>query len=157
MRKLTGTPCPLLKPNFAYRYVKEMGFPGGSVVKSLPANVRRRRRHEFDPWLGKISWRRRGQYSCLERPMERAAWRATVHGVTKCPTRMKQLSKGKVESLHLTLSVACLLLPWVPLLHCPLFLSRNFSSELPVLSWLILMSLNIELWMCYLLFIFWSS
>ena len=83
MRKLTGTPCPLLKPNFAYRYVKEMGFPGGSVVKSLAANVRRRRRHGFDPWLGKISWRRRGQYSCLERPMDRGALWATAPGIAK--------------------------------------------------------------------------
>ena len=26
------------------------------------------------------------QYSCLENPMERGAWRATVHGVTKSQT-----------------------------------------------------------------------
>ena len=24
------------------------------------------------------------QYSCLENPMDRGAWRATVHGVTSC-------------------------------------------------------------------------
>ena len=28
------------------------------------------------------------QYSCLENPMNRAAWWATVHGVTKCWTRL---------------------------------------------------------------------
>ena len=27
------------------------------------------------------------QYSCLENPMDRGAWRATVHGVTKSQTR----------------------------------------------------------------------
>ena len=32
------------------------------------------------------------QYSCLEKPMDRGAWRATVHGVTKSWTRLKQLS-----------------------------------------------------------------
>ena len=32
------------------------------------------------------------QYSCLENPMDRGAWRATVHGVTKSWTRLKQLS-----------------------------------------------------------------
>ena len=32
------------------------------------------------------------QYSCLENPMDREAWRATVHGVTKNWTRLKQLS-----------------------------------------------------------------
>ena len=32
------------------------------------------------------------QYSCLENPMDRGAWRATVHGVTKSRTWLKQLS-----------------------------------------------------------------
>ena len=27
------------------------------------------------------------QYSCLKNPMDRGAWRATVHGVTKGPTQ----------------------------------------------------------------------
>ena len=29
------------------------------------------------------------QYSCLENPMDRGAWKATVHGVTKSQTRLK--------------------------------------------------------------------
>ena len=39
----------------------------------------------------KILWRRHGnphQYSCLENPMDRGAWRATVHGVAKSWTRL---------------------------------------------------------------------
>ena len=32
------------------------------------------------------------QYSCLENPMDRGAWRATVSGVTKSQTRLKRLS-----------------------------------------------------------------
>ena len=28
------------------------------------------------------------QYSCLENPMDRGAWQATVHGVTKSRTRL---------------------------------------------------------------------
>ena len=32
------------------------------------------------------------QYSCLENPMDRGAWRAAVHGVTKSQTRLKRLS-----------------------------------------------------------------
>ena len=32
------------------------------------------------------------QYSCLENPMDRGAWWATVHGVTNSWTRLKQLS-----------------------------------------------------------------
>ena len=29
------------------------------------------------------------QYSCLENSMDRGAWRATVHGVTKSRTRLR--------------------------------------------------------------------
>ena len=32
------------------------------------------------------------QYSCLEKPTDRGAWRATVHGVTKSRTWLKQLN-----------------------------------------------------------------
>ena len=32
------------------------------------------------------------QYSCLENPMDRGAWWATVHRVAKSQTRLKQLS-----------------------------------------------------------------
>ena len=28
------------------------------------------------------------KYSCLENPMDKGAWRATVHGVTKSQTRL---------------------------------------------------------------------
>ena len=31
----------------------------------------------------------RPQYSCLENPMDRGTWRATVHGVTKSGTRLR--------------------------------------------------------------------
>ena len=32
------------------------------------------------------------QYSCLENPMDRGAWPATVHSVTKSQTQLKLLS-----------------------------------------------------------------
>ena len=32
------------------------------------------------------------QYSCLENPMDRGAWRDTVHGVAKSPTQLKRLT-----------------------------------------------------------------
>ena len=37
------------------------------------------------------------QYSCLENPMDRGAWWATVHGVTKSRTRLKQLSMSIIK------------------------------------------------------------
>jgi len=38
-----------------------MGFPRGSVVKNLPASACQYRRRGFDPWAGKIPWRRKWQ------------------------------------------------------------------------------------------------
>ena len=32
------------------------------------------------------------QYSCLENPMDRGAWKATVHGMTKSKTGLKWFS-----------------------------------------------------------------
>ena len=49
-------------------------FPGGSDGKSICLQCGR---PGFDPWVGKIPWRRKGnplQYSCLENPMDRGAW-----------------------------------------------------------------------------------
>ena len=64
------------------------GFPGGTVVKNPPANA-------GDVGLIPGSGRSPGggngnplQYSCLENPMERGAWRATVYGVAKSQTQL---------------------------------------------------------------------
>ena len=66
-----------------------LGFPGSSVVKSLPANA-------GDvgsiPELGRLPGEGNGnplQYSCLENPLDRGAWQAVVHGVTKSQTPLK--------------------------------------------------------------------
>ena len=65
------------------------GFPGGSLVKNLPANAADARDPSSIP-----GWRRSPgvgngnplQYSCLENSMGRGAWGATVHGATKSQT-----------------------------------------------------------------------
>ena len=65
-----------------------LGFPVGSVVKDLPAIT------GDDPW-GFYLWSGRSpgegndnplQCSCLGNPMDRGAWWATVHGVTRSRT-----------------------------------------------------------------------
>ena len=56
------------------------------VVKNLAANVRDIRDEDLIPRSGKSPGGGHGnslQYSCLENPMERGAWLATVDGVTK--------------------------------------------------------------------------
>ena len=59
------------------------------VVKNLPANAGEVRDTGLIPRLGRSLGGGHGnplQYSCLENPMDRGAWWATVHRVTKSQT-----------------------------------------------------------------------
>ena len=59
------------------------------VVKNLPANAGDLRDSGSIPGLGRSPGKVHGntpQYSCLENPMDRGAWWATVHGVTESDT-----------------------------------------------------------------------
>ena len=59
------------------------------VVKNLPANAGDLRGAGLIPGLGRSPGAGHGkllQYSCLENPMDRGAWRATVHRVTESDT-----------------------------------------------------------------------
>ena len=40
------------------------------------------------------------QYSCLENPMERGAWWATVHWVTKSQTQLKSQHTYRILKFH---------------------------------------------------------
>ena len=54
------------------------------MVKNLPANAGDIRDEGSIPGLGRSPGGGNGnllQYSCLENPMDRGAWQATVHGV----------------------------------------------------------------------------
>ena len=59
-----------------------MGFPGGTVVKNLPANTGDVRDVGSIPESGRSPGGGLGhslQYSCLENPMDRGDWQVTVH------------------------------------------------------------------------------
>ena len=59
------------------------GFPGGSAVKNLPANAGDT---GSIPGLGRSPGEGNDyplQYSCLGNPMDRGAWQAVAHGVTR--------------------------------------------------------------------------
>ena len=65
------------------------------MVKNPPANAGDIRDLGSIPGLGRSLGEGYGnplQYSCLENPMHRGAWRATVHRVTQSQTRLKRLS-----------------------------------------------------------------
>ena len=65
-----------------------MGFPGGMVVKNPPTNAGDAGsipRSGRSPGVGNGNTL---QYFYLGNPMDRGAWRATVHGVAKSQTRL---------------------------------------------------------------------
>ena len=58
-------------------------FPGGSVVKNLPASAGD---GDSIPGLERSSLKfeeMATQYLCLENPLDRGAWKATAHGSAK--------------------------------------------------------------------------
>ena len=65
------------------------------MVENLPANVRDTRDVGLTSGLGRYAGRENGnplRYSSLENPMDRGAWQATVHGVTKSWKQSLELS-----------------------------------------------------------------
>ena len=91
-----------------------LGFPGGS--DSWERMCLQCGRPGFHPWVGKMPWRRERLPTlvfCLENPMDRGAWQATVHGSQRrwnlplCHTSLSaaQVSypirwRGKISFLH---------------------------------------------------------
>ena len=69
-------------------------FFGGSVVKNPPANAGAAGDTASTPGSGRSPGGGPGnplQYSCLENPMDRGAWRATVYGVEQSWTGLNDL------------------------------------------------------------------
>ena len=68
------------------------------AAKNPPANGGDIRDEGSIPGSGRCPGGRYGnplQYSCLENPMDRGAWQATVHRVAKNWTRLKTFSRKK--------------------------------------------------------------
>ena len=66
------------------------------MVKTPPANAGDIRNAGSNPGLGRSPGEGNGnplQYSCLENPMDRGAWQATIHKITKSRTELKQLKE----------------------------------------------------------------
>ena len=53
-------------------------FPGGANCKDFTCQCRSRRRHVFDPWVGKISWKRAWQPTPVSLPGESHGRRSLV-------------------------------------------------------------------------------
>ena len=64
-------------------------------VKNLPASAGDAEDTGLIPQSGRSSGKGNGillQYYCLGNPMDRGAWQATVHGITKSQKQLKQLT-----------------------------------------------------------------
>ena len=78
------------------------------MVKKLPANAGGAKDMGSIPGSGRSPGGGHGnppQYSCLENPMDRGAWRATVHRVAKSQTQLKQLSMH--ARTHIDTDILC--------------------------------------------------
>ena len=76
VQNVTFTTCTQMVQKTAYEYIYiyrhkcgtlytnlylQTGFPVGASSKESACRCRRCQRHRFDPWVRKISWRRKGQ------------------------------------------------------------------------------------------------
>ena len=105
----------------SYLVVSFVGFPGGSDGKVSACNAGD---------LGSIAGLGRSpeegngsslHYSCLENSMDRGAWWATVHGVTKSQTRLSDFFSPSF--VDLPVRILC----GLPVhILCPFFLIRLF-------------------------------
>ena len=95
--------CPLCSRQYSKTKCQE-GFPGGSDVNVSACNA-------GDP--GSITDSRRSpgegngnpfQYSCLENSMDRGAWWAIVHGVTKELDLTEQQTLSRVMKIYDTIA-----------------------------------------------------
>ena len=67
--------------NFHFKFdksVRELGFPGGARENEPGCQCRRRKRHAFDPWVGKIIWNGAWQPTPIFLPGESQGQRSLV-------------------------------------------------------------------------------
>ena len=92
-------PCFLAHSFYGY-IVLYRAFPGGSVVKNPPDNAGD---VGLIPGLERSPGEGNGnplQYSCLGNPMDRGAWRATVHGAARVRHDLATKQQYSIECLH---------------------------------------------------------
>ena len=80
------------------------------MVKNLPAHIGDTRDAGSIPGSGRSPGGGRGNpfwYSCLENPMDRGAWQATVYSIAKSQTQLKRLSTHIVMFLALAHMHVC--------------------------------------------------
>ena len=114
---------------------EKLGFPRGNGGKESAFQCRRHKRCRFSYWVGKIPGGGHGnplQYSCLDNPMDRGTWWATVHAVTKSRTwlwknySLLQQSNYKCSPVLKKVKSICFLEVLSQLFICMDILTRNW-------------------------------
>ena len=109
-------------------------FPRSSVSKESVWNA------EYPgliPVLGRSSGEGNGnalQYSCLENPMKRGSWRATVHGVAKSQTWLSNWHTQEIQII------------WMPI-HSQTWKPELENSETKISDWRVYMQLVYVAWL----------
>ena len=87
--------CHLWFPNLAYPFPGSIrDFPVGTSGKESTCNAGAAEDMGLIPGSGRSpggGHRNPLQYSSLESPMDRGAWQARVHSISKSPTQLKRL------------------------------------------------------------------
>ena len=87
--------------NTAEKTRRGTGFPSGSAVKNPPANAGDTGDAGLIPGMGRSPGEGNGyslQYSGLKNPMDRGAWRAAAHGVTRTRLSERTDKEGHLAS-----------------------------------------------------------
>ena len=132
-KEVTLPPCSFISESA----ICSFAFPGGSVVKNLPTNV------GFlgsIPGLGRSPGEGNGnpfQYSCLGNPMDREAWQATVHAVTRVGYEWETEHIHTVcafkRSFYTLYSCLECFFPFLSPLHLPNPLETQLKCHFPLL------------------------
>ena len=106
-------------------------FPSGTVVKSPPAMQETCRKHRFDPWVGKIPWRRKWQPTPVFFPGKshgQKAWGVTVHGVAEWTQLSMRTAQWKTSTPGAPRAKS------TPFSNCSCFLLTSATPECSGLS-----------------------
>ena len=116
-------------------FINSFWYTHDSAVKNLHP-VQEMQETGFHPWVGKIPWRRTWQplqCSCLENPMDRGAWRATVQWVAK--VKVKSLSPVRLFAT-----------PWIAAHQASLSITNSRSPPKPMSTEPVMPSNHLILW-----------
>ena len=130
--------------NFLLKYSWLGGFPDGASGKELSCQCRRHRRCGFDPWIWKISWRRKWQLTSVFLPGKSHGQGSLVscsprgckeRHMTDCSTQQQVFDSAFSSRLtppnqsHWTPSEIPATIGWCPLLKVWVSAAQNLSSE----------------------------